>query len=122
MTKIIDSVRLPYSKKVSATGTGIISSDRVKNGQMLVCQSIAFRNQTGARGTASLRIKQGSVVYDLGDQASPAANQWYYYPYEQHINEGEIIEVSQASCVANDVLDLVLIGYIEYKKDYKRVS
>lgn len=120
MAKIIDSVRLPYVKTVAATGTGKISSDRVKSGQMLVCQSIAFRNQTGARGTASLRIKQSGVLYDLGDQASPAANQWYYYPYEQHVNEGEQIEVSQASCILNDVLDLVIVGYIEFKKDLVR--
>ena len=122
MAKIIDSVRLPYNAKVAATGTGTIRSDRVANGQMLVCQSIAFRNQTGARGTASLRIKQSGVVYDLGDQASPAANQWYYYAYPVYVNEGEQIEVSQASCVADDVLDLVIVGYIEYKRDYKRTS
>ena len=120
MAKIIDSVRLPYNTKVAATGTGTIRADPGANGQMLVCQSIAFRNQTGARGTASLRIKQSGVVYDLGDQASPAANQWYYYAHEQHVNEGEQVEVSQASCTINDVLDLVIIGYFEYKKDYRR--
>ncbi len=120
MAKIIDSVRLPYTAKVSATGTGTIRSDRVKNGQMLVCQSLAFRNQTGARGTASLRIKQSGVVYDLGDQASPALGQWYYYAFPVYVNEGEQVEVSQASCTINDVLDLVIVGYIEFKKDLVR--
>ena len=117
MSKIRDSVRLPYTKTVAGSGTGTIRSDIVKTGQMLVCQSIAFRNQTGARGTASLRIKQSGVVYDLGDQSSPAANQWYYYAYPVYANEGEQVEVSQASCIADDVLDLVIVGYIEFKKD-----
>ncbi len=120
MSKIRDSVRLPYDKKVASTGTGAIQSRRVEPGQMLVCQSLAWKNATGARGTASLRIRQSSVVYELGDQASPAANQWYFYPYEQHVNEGEQVEVSQASCIANDELSLVIIGYIEYKADVRR--
>ncbi len=119
MAKIIDSVRLPYNAAVAATGTGKISSDRVKNGQMLVCQSIAWRNQTGARGTATLQVRQSGVTYPLGDQAAPVAGQWYYYPYEQHVNEGEQVEVSQASCTAADVLDLVIVGYIEYKAEVK---
>ena len=120
MAKIIDSVRLPYSTKVSATGTGTITSDRVKNGQMLVCQSIAFRNQGGARGAATLQIRQGNVTYPLEYEDAPAQNEWYTYPYEQHVNEGEEIAVSQASCIADDVLDLVIVGYLEFKKDIKR--
>ena len=120
MAKIIDSVRLPYSLKVAATGTGTISSDRVKVGQMLVCQSLAFRNQTGARGAITLQIKQGAVKFPLAYEPAPAANEWYTYPYEQHVNEGEQVECEQASCIADDVLDLVIIGYLEYKKDIKR--
>lgn len=120
MSKIIDSVRLPYNVTVAATGTGTISSDRVQSGQMLVCQSIAFRNQTGARGAITLQIKQSGVTYPLAYEPAPAANEWYTYPYEQHVNEGEQVECSQDSCIASDVLDLVIIGYIEYKKDIKR--
>ena len=119
MAKIIDSVRLPYNVVVGASGTGTISSDRVKNGQMLVCQSIAFRNQTAARGAITLQLKQGAVTYPLAYEPAPAANEWYTYPYEQHVNEGEQVECSQASCIASDILDLVIIGYIEYKKDIK---
>jgi len=120
MAKIIDSVRLPYTLKVASSGTGTIASDRVETGQMLVCQSIAFRNQTGARGAVVLQIRQSSVTYALAEEPAPAANEWYYYPYEQHANDGEQVECQQASCVANDALDLVIIGYIEYKRDIKR--
>ncbi len=109
-------VRNPYQVTLSASGTGTLATDRVKPGERLTCQSIAFRNRTGARGTASLRIRSSAVVYDLGDQASPVANQWYYYPYEQHLGESEQIEVSQASCSASDVLDLVVIGYLEFSQ------
>ena len=120
MAKIIDSVRLPKQVKVSATGTGTINTDRVETGQMLVCQSIAFRNQTAARGAITLQVRQGSALLVLAYESAPAAGEWYYYPYEQHVNQGEQVEVQQASCVADDLLDLHIIGYIEYLKDYRR--
>jgi len=104
---------------VESTGTGTISSDRVKTGQMLVCQSIAFRNQTGDRGAAILRIKQSGVNYPLAQENAPEKDEWYTYDTEQYVNEGEQVEVSQASCSASDVLDLVIIGYVEYKKEVK---
>jgi hypothetical protein len=119
MSKIIDSVRLPYTVTVAATGTGTISSDRVKSGQMLVCQSIAFRNQTGDRGAATLQIRQSGVTYPLSMEQAPTRNEWITYEVEQYVNEGEQVEVQQASCSASDVLDLVIIGYVEYKKEVK---
>lgn len=119
MSKIIDSVRLPYTVVVASTGTGTISSDRVKSGQMLVCQSIAFRNQTGDRGAAILRIRQSGVNYPLAQENAPVAGEWYHYDTEQYVNEGEQVEVSQAGCTASDVLDLVILGYVEYKKEVK---
>ena len=117
MAKIIDSVRLPYAVAVISGTTGRITSDRVKPGQSLVCQSIAWKNETAARGTASLQIRQGNVLMHLGDQLSPAADTWYYYAVEQHVNEGEQVEVEQASCGASDKMRLEIIGYIEFKKD-----
>lgn len=119
MSKIIDSVRLPYNVTVAASGTGTISSDRVKTGQMLVCQSIAFRNQTGDRGMATLQIRQSGVTFPLAQEQAPTKNEWITYAVEQYVNEGEQVEVSQASCSASDVLDLVIIGYVEYKKEVK---
>ncbi len=116
MAKIIDSIRLPYTVVVAASGTGTITSKRVDSGQALVCQSIAFRNQTGARGSAVLLVKSGPVTYPLDEEPNPAANTWYVYIIEQHISEGEQVEVQQASCSSSDVLDLVIIGYIEFKK------
>ena len=115
MSKIIDSVRIPLTVTVAASGTGLISTPPVRTGQMLCVQSLAFRNRTGARGTATLQVRRMDTAYQLGDQPSPVANTWYYYPYPQYVQEGEVIEVSQASCSTSDVLDLVIVGYIVYK-------
>jgi len=108
-------IRLKFKATVGATGTGKIESDMVKPHQVIACQSIAFRNQTGARGTMELYIKQQTNLTCIADEPAPAANEWYWYPYTQHIKEGERIEAQQASCSADDVLDLHIIGYIIYE-------
>lgn len=117
MSQYLDAVRIPLSAKADASGIGVITAPRVAEGQILVCQSIAWKNETGARGTATFRVKSGGVVYPVNDQVSPAANTWYCYPYEVDVLEGEQIEVSQASCTQNDVLDLVITGYIVFRDD-----
>ncbi len=106
----------PYLK-VAANGTGIVESDKVLDGERLVSQSIAIRNRTGARGTFEVYLKHNTDKTFLFNQTSPAANQWYYYPYEQHLVEGETIEVEQASCLQNDELDLHIVGYRRFLKD-----
>ena len=115
--KIRDSIRIPLQVTVASGGTGLISSDKVLPDQTLVCQSIAYRNETGDRGTATLQIRRLGQAYPLGDQSSPIANLWYYYDTPQYVNEGEVVEVSQASCSQSDVLDLVIIGYIVYEAE-----
>ena len=106
--------RLRYKAKVAADGTGEVASDRVDIDEMLACQSIAFKNENGARGTLEIFLKQGAVETFIADQTSPASNRWYWYPYEQHLKEGEQIIAKQASCIASDILDLHIIGYKTY--------
>jgi len=107
-------IRLKFRVKLTADGTGEITSERINHGEVLACQSIAFRNQTGARGTLELFIRQMDALTFIADQTSPAANRWYWYPYTQHIKEGEAIKAEQASCLTNDILDLQIIGYKTY--------
>ena len=115
MSKIIDSVRITKTKSVAATGTGTVETDQVRPGESLVIQSVVWRNNTGTRGTATLQIKSGAVVYPLRQEPAPASGEWYDYSEEQHLGEGEQLQLSQASCTINDVLDLIVIGYLEYK-------
>ncbi len=107
-------IRLPYKAKVAADGTGYVRSEILHRNRVIACQSIAFRNQTGARGTVEVYIKQGAALTFIFDQGSPAANTWYWYPYTQFIKEGEQIEAQQASAKEDDVLDLHIIGYTMY--------
>ena len=106
--------RLRHYSKVAANGTGYVRTDPLKLGEVLACQSIAFRNRTGARGNLELYIKQGESRTFIADQTSPLANRWYWYPHTQHIKDGEQLEAQQASCIANDELDLQIIGYITF--------
>jgi len=104
-------IRLREKAKVAADGTGYVRSEILHRNRVIACQSIAIRNQTGARGTFEVYIKQGAARTFLFDQGSPAADTWYWYPYMQFIKEGEQLEVQQATCLENDLLDLHIIGY-----------
>lgn len=115
-------IRLRYKAKVGADGTGSVGSQILEAGQVLGCESIAFRNQTGARGTLEIYIKQGASLVFICDQTSPQADTWYWYSYTQTILEGEQLEAQQASCIAGDVLDLHIIGHITYEKGGKDKS
>ena len=106
--------RLRFYTKVAADGTGTVESDPIDQGEMLACQSIAFRNRTGARGAVILQVKQGAVTTVIAEEPAPAANEWYYYTYTQHLVAGEQIQASQASCSADDILDLHIVGYKTY--------
>jgi len=106
--------RLRHYTKVAADGTGYVSTQPLQAGHVLACQSIGFRNRTGTRGTLELYIKQGEARTFIADQSTPVLNRWYWYPYTQHIKEGEQIEAQQASCSEDDELDLHIIGYITF--------
>lgn len=109
--------RLRARTKLSADGTGYVRTKRLGRGKVLTCQSIAFRNQTGARGNVEVYLKQAAALTFIFDQVSPAANIWYWYPYTQNIKEGEQIEAQQASCSSGDILDIQVIGLVTYTKD-----
>ncbi|MBA7622113.1 hypothetical protein ES703_29484 [subsurface metagenome] len=114
-------IRLPSQVTVDADGTGYVRSEIMKVNRILDCQSLAFRNRTGARGHVEIYIKQGASLIVVCDQTAPEANRWYWYPYPQTIKEGEQFEAQQEECIAGDVLDLHIIGHItfESKKEGK---
>jgi hypothetical protein len=112
MSRKMDAVRIPAVATVPSATTGVIDTPAVKPGVTMVCQSIAFRNRTGARGTVTIQLRSGGAVFPISDQASPSANQFYSYPYPIDVHEGEQIEASQLSCSQSDILDLVVIGYL----------
>lgn len=107
-------VRLRDKATVASDGTGEVKSDLVERGQVFACQSLAFRNRTGARGTVEFYIFHSDIETFICDEPAPAANEWYWYPYAQHLKEGERIIAKQASCLTSDVLDLHCIGYKMY--------
>jgi len=107
-------IRLRYKATVAEDGTGYVRSEILRRNQVIACQSIAFRNQTGARGTVEAYIKQQAAQTFIFDQGTPAANRWYWYPYTQFIKEGEQLELQQLTCLADDILDLQIIGYAMY--------
>ncbi|MBA7602858.1 hypothetical protein ES703_09954 [subsurface metagenome] len=107
-------IRLRYKATVAENGTGYVRSEILHRNRVIACQAIAFRNQTGARGTVEAYIKQQAARTFIFDQLQPGANTWYWYPYTQFIKDGEQIELQQLTCLEGDVLDLHIIGYAMY--------
>ncbi|MBA7651234.1 hypothetical protein ES703_59051 [subsurface metagenome] len=107
-------IRLQYQAIVPAAGTGYVESEILHRNRVIACQSIAFRNRTTKAETIEAYIKQGASRTFIFDQVAPEKNIWYWYPYTQFIKEGEQIEVQQAECDKDDILDLHIIGYAMY--------
>lgn len=107
-------IRRRSYEKVPSADTGSITSRLIDENEMECYQSIAFRNRSGARGDVEVFIKSGEVETFLFNQLSPAKNTWYFYYTPQTLKSGEQIIAKQASCHADDELDLHCIGYMIY--------
>jgi len=110
-------IRLLYRAPVAAAGTGYVRSEILRRNQLIACQSIGFRNRTGKRGNVEIYIKQQAFRSFICDQTTPDANRWYWYPYTQFFKMGEQIEAEQASCLKDDILDLVIVGYTIWESE-----
>ena len=55
MSKIIDSIRIPVQVTVASNSTGTIATDKVRQGEALVIQSVAFRNRSDQGITSPLQ-------------------------------------------------------------------
>ncbi|MBA7637569.1 hypothetical protein ES703_45215 [subsurface metagenome] len=104
-------IRLQYQATVVGNVTGYVRSEIFHRNRLIACQSIAFRNRTGLRGNVEIFIKQQDFRSFICDQTTPALGRWYWYPYTQFIKEGEQIECEQLTCLNDDILDLVIVGY-----------
>lgn len=104
-------VRFRYYYQSIGAATSVVRSERLKRGQIIACQSIAFRNRTSLAGNVEIWLEHRDVYTFICDQTTPAAGRWYWYPYTQHLKEGECITAIQAASLQGDALDLHIIGY-----------
>ena len=107
-------IRLTYRADASGGATDRVESEILHRNRTIACQSIAFRNRTGVRGNVEIYLRQGEFYVFICDQTTPAVNRWYWYPYTQHLKEGEQISAIQDTCLAADILDLHILGYSTY--------
>ena len=107
-------IRLTYRADALGGATDRVESEILHRNRTIACQSIAFRNRTGLRGNVEIWLRQGEFYVFICDQTTPALNRWYWYPYTQHLKEGEQISAIQATCLAADILDLHIMGYTTF--------
>ena len=104
-------VRLRYYSQSAGGATSTVGSERLKRGRTLACQSIAFRNRTSLAGNVEIYLENNGGYTFICDQTAPALNRWYWYPYTQHLKDGDRIEAIQGASIQGDALDLHILGY-----------
>lgn len=111
------ALRLRYKALASDGTLDYVKSDKVKAGERWLIRSHSFENETGARGTIRGYIEGHGYNHWLWEQESPAAATLYWSEEDMILTEGERLCVRQASCTANDILQLLINGYIEYEAE-----
>lgn len=95
----------------SGAGEYTAYSTAVPAGEVHIVQSISFRNMTGARGAAQLRLYSNSAFAVLEHDSAPAQ----YVPLlalgNFPLKEDDRVRVNQASCLDADVLQAAIWGY-----------
>jgi len=100
---------------IAVAGTyDYVKTDPVPPGETWVITSHSFENETGARGTARGYAEGHGYDHWFWEQASPAAATLYWSEEEIRLSEGERLTVRQATCTADDILQLLINGYIVY--------
>jgi hypothetical protein len=111
------SLRIEKHIKASGSTYDYVETDRVPQGQIWVLETIAYENETGARGTFRRYIERSGTVIFVSELQGPGAAELIYTDNKMHLAEGEKLVIRQASCTANDVLSLYITGYV-YKSNY----
>ncbi len=99
-------------REVASGGTyDYVKSDIVPPGEIWCLQHIAYENETGARGTFRRYIEGHGYDHFLAEHQSPGSAELIFSEVAQYLLPGERLTVRQASCTANDVLQLYADGY-----------
>jgi len=96
---------------VGGAGTYTKASTAVPAGYVHVIYGITFTNNTGARGWITFAATIGGVVLYVARYATPVAVMPYTMLGPFVLLGADVITVSQASCVLNDVITAGIWGY-----------
>jgi len=107
---------LRIHERVLATGGGAaydyVKSRQVPPGHIWCLLHISYENETGARGAFRRYFEGHGYDHFLAELAGPGAGELIFTDTKHYMLPGEKLVVRQATCTANDVLQLYADGYV----------
>lgn len=113
-----DKIPLRIRERIAAIGGSYdyVKTDPVPDGEIWIITSLAYENETGARGTFRRYIEGHGYNHYIAEKQSPAAAELIFTNDVLHLLPGERLTIRQASCTASDILSLYAMGYKIFSK------
>lgn len=110
--------RYPYRAHVTTVAENVtynyLKTKQVPDGEIQVLETVAYENETGARGTFRRYIERGSEAIYVAELQGPGLAELIFSDKTLTLLPGERLVVRQASCSAADKLQLYVTGYKIY--------
>lgn len=107
--------RYPFRETITAVSAAAaydyLKTKQVADGELEIIETVAYENETGARGTFRRYIERGAENLYVVEHKSPGAAELIFNDKTLTLLPGERLVVRQASCSASDVLKLYVTGY-----------
>lgn len=107
--------KMPLRIRESAIAAGgtydYVKSEIVPPGELWCLQTIAYENETGARGTFRRYIEGHGYNHYIAELQGPGSAELITWEGEVWLTPGERLTVRQTTVTAADVLSLYATGY-----------
>lgn len=107
--------RFPFREivtTIASNGTlDYLKGKQVPNGEVWVIETVAYENETGARGKFRRYIERGSEKLYIAELQGPGTDELIFSDKPMTLLPDERLVVQQASCTTADVLKLYITGY-----------
>lgn len=107
--------RHPYREIITvvsaAAAYDYLKTKLVAQGEIQVIETIAYENETGARGTFRRYIERGSEKLYVAELQGPGLAELIFSDKTLTLLPGECLVVRQATCSSGDILRLYVTGY-----------
>jgi len=107
--------RYPFREIISVVSTGgtyeYLKSKQVADGEIEIIETVAYENETTARGTFRRYIEKGDTRYYVAELQGPGAAELIFSDKTLTLLPGERLVVRQAVGASSDILRLYVTGY-----------
>ncbi len=119
--------RYPFREIITvisaAASYDYLKTKPVQSGEIQTIETVAYENQTGARGTFRRYIERDNEALYVAEMQGPGLGELIFSDKTLTLLPRERLVVRQATCSSGDVLKLYVTGYKIYTEEmYLEVS